>query len=62
MEKRWVPEERDGITRARVTHSGLVGEEMRERNNGWLLIVGLLEAWVESQGSGHRAPGDGPLR
>ena len=44
---RWDLEEKDGITRARVTHSGLVSEEMRQRNNGWSMIVRLLEAWVE---------------
>lgn len=44
---RWDLEEKDGITRARVTHSGLMNEAMRERNNGWSLIVRLLEAWVE---------------
>jgi uncharacterized protein YndB with AHSA1/START domain len=43
----WDLEERDGITRARVTHSGLLNDEMRERNNGWSMIVRLLEAWVE---------------
>lgn len=46
---RWDLEEKDGITRARVTHSGLVTEEMRERNNGWSLIVQLLEAWAEGR-------------
>jgi uncharacterized protein YndB with AHSA1/START domain len=44
---RWDLEEKDGITRARVTHSGLTSEDMRQRNNGWSLIVRLLEAWVE---------------
>jgi len=44
---RWDLEEKDGITRARVTHSGLVSEDMRQRNNGWSMIVQLLEAWVE---------------
>jgi uncharacterized protein YndB with AHSA1/START domain len=44
---RWDLEEKDGITRARVTHSGFLNEAMREHNNGWSLIVRLLEAWVE---------------
>jgi uncharacterized protein YndB with AHSA1/START domain len=43
---RWDLEERDGRTTVRVTHSGLVTEEMRARNNGWPLIVGLLERYL----------------
>jgi uncharacterized protein YndB with AHSA1/START domain len=51
---RWDLEEKDGITRARVTHSGLTSEDMRQRNNGWPMILGLLEAWVEKQGVENR--------
>ncbi len=46
---RWDLEEKDGITRARVTHSGLTSEDMRQRNSGWPMILELLEAWVESR-------------
>jgi len=46
---RWDLEERDGITRVRVLHSGLTSAEMRQRNNGWPLILRLLEAWAEGR-------------
>lgn len=46
---RWDLEEKDGITRARVTHSGLISEEMRWRNNGWPLILRLLETYAEGR-------------
>lgn len=46
---RWDQEEKDGITRARATHSGLTSEDMWQRNNGWSMIVRLLEAWVEGR-------------
>lgn len=46
---RWDLEEKDGITRVRVTHSGLTSEKMRRRNNGWPLIVRLLEGYIEGQ-------------
>lgn len=46
---RWNLEERDGVTKVRVTHSGLTSESLRVRNNGWSLIVGLLQAYVERE-------------
>ena len=44
---RWDLEENNGITRVRVTHSGLTSESLRTRNNGWPMILGLLEAHLE---------------
>jgi len=53
---RWELEERDGTTTVRVTHSELISEAMRARNNGWPLIVRLLEKWL---GSGNGSPSAG---
>ena len=47
---RWDLEESDGFTTVRVTHSGLVSESLRARNNGWPLIIQLLETYLEKQG------------
>lgn len=44
---RWDLEENDGITKVRVTHSGLTTESLRKRNDGWPMILGLLQAYVE---------------
>ncbi len=44
---RWDLEEKDGYTTVRVTHSGLVTEGLRARNDGWTIIVTLLQAYVE---------------
>jgi uncharacterized protein YndB with AHSA1/START domain len=44
---RWDLEEKDGVTTVRVTHSGLTTESLRKRNDGWPMILGLLEAYVE---------------
>jgi|SRR6185437_12278316 len=44
---RWDLEERDGSTTVRVTHSGLITESLRTRNNGWPLITTLLKSYVE---------------
>lgn len=46
---RWDLEEKDGCTTVRVTHSGLVSEGLRARNDGWTIIVGLLQSYVERQ-------------
>jgi uncharacterized protein YndB with AHSA1/START domain len=46
---RWELEEGSGVTRVRVTHSGLTSESLRARNSGWPLIVGLLQAYVEGR-------------
>ena len=43
----WELEEMGSETLVRVTHSGLISEEMRNRNNGWPLIQPLLKAFVE---------------
>ena len=44
---RWDLSEKDGVTTVRVTHSGLTTEGLRERNEGWSMILGLLQAYVE---------------
>jgi uncharacterized protein YndB with AHSA1/START domain len=46
---RWDLEEKDGCTTVRVTHSGLVSESLRARNDGWPLIIGLLQTYVEQR-------------
>lgn len=44
---RWDLDEKDGYTTVRVTHSGLISEKMRARNNGWMMIVELLQGYVQ---------------
>ena len=44
---RWDLSEKDGVTTVRVTHSGLTTEGLRKRNEGWPMILGLLQAYVE---------------
>jgi uncharacterized protein YndB with AHSA1/START domain len=44
---RWELAEKDGVTTVRVTHSGLTSESLRARNNGWPMILGLLQVYVE---------------
>jgi uncharacterized protein YndB with AHSA1/START domain len=46
---RWDLEEKDGYTTVRVTHSGLVTEGLRARNDGWTIIITLLQNYVERQ-------------
>ena len=46
---RWELTERDGVTTARVTHSGFTSERMRNRNSGWVLIKELLRNYSERQ-------------
>ena len=46
---RWDLDEMGGYTTVRVTHSGLVTEELRKRNDGWPLIVNLLRSFIENQ-------------
>ena len=46
---RWELEENSGVTNVRVTHSGLISESLRLRNNGWPVIVILLQAYVEGR-------------
>ncbi|HTV58007.1 MAG TPA: SRPBCC domain-containing protein [Verrucomicrobiae bacterium] len=47
---RWeLEEERNGVTRVRVTHSGLATEALRKRNSGWPLIVALLRDYLEAK-------------
>jgi uncharacterized protein YndB with AHSA1/START domain len=57
-EVRWDLEEREGVTKVRVTHSGLSTESLRARNSGWPLILSLLRACVEDKTSAiSRRPG-----
>jgi uncharacterized protein YndB with AHSA1/START domain len=44
---RWDLEEANGVTRVRLTHSGLLTEASRESHRGWPQIVGWLKAYVE---------------
>jgi uncharacterized protein YndB with AHSA1/START domain len=44
---RWDLDERAGYTTVRVTHSGLITENLRKRNGGWPLIVTLLRAYID---------------
>lgn len=44
---RWELAEKDGVTTVRVMHSGLTTESLRRRNDGWPMILGLLQAYVE---------------
>jgi uncharacterized protein YndB with AHSA1/START domain len=44
---RWDLAEKDGVTTVRVTHSGLRTESLRKRNDGWPMILGLLQAYAE---------------
>jgi uncharacterized protein YndB with AHSA1/START domain len=43
---RWELDERDGLTTVRLTHSGLSSEVLRARNDGWPLILGLLDTYL----------------
>lgn len=47
---RWDLDEQNGVTKVRLTHSGLITEASRESHRGWPQIVGWLKAYVE-QGS-----------
>jgi uncharacterized protein YndB with AHSA1/START domain len=40
-------EERSGVTRLRLTHSGLATEKARESHRGWPQVLGWLRAYVE---------------
>jgi len=44
---RWDLEENGGVTTVRVTHSGLTTDALRKRNDGWPMIVRLLQACAE---------------
>jgi uncharacterized protein YndB with AHSA1/START domain len=44
---RWDFQEKHGATTVRVTHSGLASEQLRTRNDGWPIILGLLHEYVE---------------
>lgn len=45
---RWELDERDGATTIRLTHSGLNTENLRARNDGWPLILGLLNSYLNN--------------
>ena len=40
-------EEKEGVTKVRLTHSGLVSERARESHKGWPQILSWLRAYVE---------------
>jgi uncharacterized protein YndB with AHSA1/START domain len=44
---RWELKEENGVTRVRLTHSGLPTETARENHRGWPQILGRLQAYVE---------------
>jgi uncharacterized protein YndB with AHSA1/START domain len=44
---RWDLEEKNGMTKVRVTHSGFANEAQRTRNSGWPMILGLLQTHLE---------------
>ncbi len=46
---RWDLEEEGGVTTVRVTHSGLTTPHLRSRNDGWPLILTLLQAYLEGK-------------
>ena len=39
----WQLREKDGVTTVRVTHTGLVTDDLLRRNSGWPLILRLLQ-------------------
>ena len=47
---RWELNEVGKVTTVRVTHSGLITESLRARNDGWSLVLGLLQAHLEHMG------------
>ena len=49
---RWDLEEKNGMTTARVTHSGFASEAQRARHSGWPLILELLKGYVEGRAKG----------
>ncbi|HEX7361807.1 MAG TPA: SRPBCC domain-containing protein [Bryobacteraceae bacterium] len=42
-------EESSGVTKVRLTHSGLVTESSRTSHKGWPQILGWLQAYVETE-------------
>jgi len=46
---RWDLEEKDGVTKVRLTHSGLTSESSRASHRGWPQVLGLLQAYVEAR-------------
>jgi uncharacterized protein YndB with AHSA1/START domain len=47
---RWDLEEANGVTRVRLTHSGLTSEALRSRNGGWPMVLGLLKGFMLQPG------------
>lgn len=45
---RWELEEKDGVTRVRLTHSGLVTEASRNSHRGWPQILEWLKTHAEA--------------
>lgn len=46
---RWELDETDGVTRVRLTHSGLVTEASRNSHRGWAQILTWLQAYAEAK-------------
>jgi uncharacterized protein YndB with AHSA1/START domain len=46
---RFDPEEKDGVTTVRLTHSGLASERARESHKGWSQILSWLRTYVEAE-------------
>ena len=44
----WELDEKDGVTRVRLTHSGLVTDASRNSHRGWAQILGWLRAYAEA--------------
>jgi uncharacterized protein YndB with AHSA1/START domain len=44
---RWELQQYGDSTKVRVTHSGLITPQLRERNSGWVFMVQLLKDYVE---------------
>lgn len=44
-------EEKDGLTKVRLTHSGLTSEKSRESHRGWPQILAILQAHAERRSS-----------
>jgi len=40
-------EEKNGVTRVRLTHSGLTTESSRAHHQGWPQVLGWLQAYME---------------
>ena len=44
----WELDERDGTTTVRVSHTGLVTDDLRGRNSGWPVILKLVRHYLDT--------------